>query len=226
MRFRGPALLVTHYSLLWCLLMLLYRFSCALLRVFFRAVGGATYVGVNNIPATGGVILAPNHISLADPPAVGCSLTRQVHYMAKEELFRPRLLRAWMYGVGSFPVRRGTPDRKALRRAVELLEQGRVVCIFPEGTRSEDGKLKKPELGIGLVALKSRAPVVPAAVIGTDKVLPPHSKRIHRHPMTIIYGKPLTFSDLYSDKDSRQTIEEVGRRIMAAIADLLSTYNG
>lgn len=189
-----------------------------------RAAGGATCVGVENIPATGGVILAPNHISLADPPAVGCKLSRQVHYMAKEELFKPRLLGALMYAVGSFPVRRGAPDRKALRRAIELLDEGRVVGIFPEGTRSEDGGLQEPELGIGLVALRSRAPIVPVAVIGTDKVMPPHSKRIHRHPMTVIYGKPLTFPDLYDARESRKVLEEVGRRTMAAIADLLSGH--
>jgi 1-acyl-sn-glycerol-3-phosphate acyltransferase len=224
MRFRGPALLVTYYSLVWCFSMRLYRFSIALLRVFLRAIGGATYVGLENIPATGGVILASNHISFADPPLVGCGTRRQVHYMAKEQLFKPPFFGWWMHAVGSFPVRRGAPDRRALKRAIELLNEGRVVGIFPEGTRSEDGGLQEPELGIGLIALKSRAPVVPVAVIGTDKALPPHSKRMHRHPMTAIYGKPLTFPDLYDVKESRKVLEEVGRRTMAAISDLISAH--
>ena len=204
----------------------MYYLSRAVLRLIFRILGGLTAVGAENIPKTGGVILAPNHISYFDPPAVGCSMSRQVHYMAKEELFRVPILSAWMHSVGSFPVRRGTADRRALKRAIELLNEGKVVCIFPEGTRSPDGKLQDPELGIGLIALKSRAPVVPALVIGTDKALPPDSKRLHFHPIRIIYGRPLTFPDLYEARESRQVLEEVGRRVMAAIADLSSKYVG
>jgi len=204
----------------------MYYLSRAVLRIIFRILGGLAAVGAENIPKTGGVILAPNHISYVDPPAVGCSMSRQVHYMAKEELFRVPILSAWMHSVGSFPVRRGTADRRALKRAIELLNEGKVVCIFPEGTRSPDGKLQDPELGIGLIALKSRTPVVPALVIGTDKALPPDSKRLHFHPIRIIYGRPLTFPDLYEARESRQVLEEVGRRVMAAIADLSSKYVG
>ena len=202
----------------------MYYLSCAILRLMFRILGGLTSVGEENIPKTGGVILAPNHISYVDPPAVSCLISRQVHFMAKEELFRVPILGAWMHSVGTFPVRRGTADRKALKRAIELLEEGKVVCIFPEGTRSPDGKLQDPELGIGLVAMKSRAPVTPALVMGTDKVLPPHSKRLRFHPTKIVYGKPLIFPDLYEARESRQTLKEVGRRVMAAIADLSSKH--
>ncbi len=204
---------------------ILYRFSVAILKVFFCMTGGVKCVGTENIPETGGVILAPNHISFVDPPAVGAFIRRQVQYMAKEELFKTPLLGAWMRGVGSFCVRRGTADRKAIRQAIELLDAGRLICIFPEGTRSEDGKLQEPELGIGLIALKSKAPIVPAAIIGSNKVLAPHSKKIHRHPITIIYGKPLTFSDLYEGKESREAMEEIGRRTMAAIAELQSAHS-
>ncbi|HUV04914.1 MAG TPA: lysophospholipid acyltransferase family protein [Armatimonadota bacterium] len=204
----------------------MYYVSRAIFRLIFRILGGVTAVGVENTPETGGVILAPNHISYVDPPAVACPMSRQLHFMAKGELFRAPVLRTWMRMVGAFPVRRGTADRKALRRAIELLGEGRVVCIFPEGTRSPDGKLQDPELGIGLVALKSRAPVTPALMIGTDKVLPPHSKRLHFHPIKIIYGEPLTFPDLYEAGESRQALEEIGRRVMAAIAELSSKHAG
>lgn len=203
----------------------MYYLSCSLFRLLFRILGGVTSVGEDNIPQTGGVIIAPNHISYADPPAVSCSMSRQVHYMAKAELFKVPILGALIHKVGSFPVRRGTADRKALRRAIQLLGEGKVICVFPEGTRSPDGKLQEPEFGIGLIALKSRAPVVPVAVAGTDKVLPPHSKRPHFHPVRITYGRPLRFTDLYDVEESRQTIEEVGRRVMAEIANLLSVDN-
>ena len=204
----------------------MYYLSRAVLRVLFRILGGITSVGEENIPRTGGVILAPNHISYVDPPAVGCRMSRQVHFMAKEELFRVPILRTWMRMVGAFPVRRGTADRRALKRAIELVDEGKVVCIFPEGTRSPDGKLQAPELGIGLVALKSRAPVTPALMVDTDKVLPPHSKLLRFHPIKIVYGEPLTFPDLYEVRETRQVLEEVGRRVMAAIADLSSKHAG
>jgi 1-acyl-sn-glycerol-3-phosphate acyltransferase len=190
----------------------------------YLATGGLKCVGTENIPETGGVILAPNHISLVDPPAVGCKLKRPVRYMAKEELFKVPILGPWMRAAGTFPVRRGSADRKAIRHAIDLLQSGEVVCIFPEGTRSPDGKLQEPELGIGLIALKSRAPIVPAAVIGSDDVLPAHSKRLHRHPITVVFGKPLTFPDLYEQKESRESMEQIGQAVMAAIADLLTTY--
>lgn len=185
-------------------------------------LGGLSAAGEENIPATGGVILAPNHRSLADPPVVGCGMKRQVHYMAKEELFRVPILGALIRAVGSFPVRRGTADRAALRQAIRLLEDGRVVCIFPEGTRSTDGRLKDPELGIGLVALKSRAPVVPVAVIDSDRVLGSGMKFPRRHRIRLIYGRPIGFPDLYEGNHGRGALEEVGRRTMSAIADLLA----
>ena len=197
-----------------------YRISRVIWQVFFLATGGVKCVGTENMPDTGGVILASNHISFVDPPAVGLCMSRQLQYMAKEQLFKTPLLGRWMRAVGSFSVRRGTADRRAIRQAIALLGEGRLICIFPEGTRSEDGKLQEPELGIGLIALKSRAPIVPAAIKGSDKVLAPHSTKIHRHPITIAYGKPLTFPDLYEGKETREAIEEIGRRTMAAIAEL------
>jgi 1-acyl-sn-glycerol-3-phosphate acyltransferase len=203
---------------------MLYWISAQVFRLVFLLSGGFRTIGKQNVPAAGGVILAPNHISYVDPPAVGAGLGRQLHFMAKEELFAGRLLGSWIRAVGGFPVRRGTADRKAIKRAIELLAEGKVVCLFAEGTRSPDGKLQAPELGIGLIALKSRAPIVPTALIGTDKVLPAHAKWLHRHPITVVYGEPLTFPDLYEAKESRESMEEIGRRVMGAIAELQAAH--
>lgn len=182
-------------------------------------------MGGANIPRSGGVILAPNHISYADPPAVGCAMSRQVHFMAKEELFKPALMGKIITAVGSFPVKRATADRKAIRQALGLLKSGEVVCIFPEGTRGTGGVLQEAELGIGLIALKSGVPVVPVAVIGTDRILPSDGSRPKRHKVIIEYGEPISFNDLIEAGESRQAIEEVGRRTMSAIGNLLSHYN-
>jgi 1-acyl-sn-glycerol-3-phosphate acyltransferase len=204
---------------------MLYYFSRWLLRILLRIFGGISVEGLEKFPESGGVILAPNHISYLDPPAVGLYIPRQVHFMAKEELFKVPLLGAWMHRVGAFPVKRGAPDRKAIKHALELLKQGKVVCIFPEGTRSENGELQDPELGIGLIALKSRVPVVPAFIKGTDKVLPRHARCLYRHPIKIVYGEPMTFPDLYDVEVSRPAMQEVGRRIIEAIENLANRQN-
>jgi 1-acyl-sn-glycerol-3-phosphate acyltransferase len=201
---------------------MLYVMSRELFRVFLKIVGRLKVIGRENVPKTGGLILASNHISYLDPPTVGMGVNRSVHFMAKEELFHNRFAAAWMRSIGTFPVRRGTADRKAIKQALQYLANGEIVCLFPEGTRSPDGSLQKAEMGIGMFALKSHAPVVPVAIIGTDKVLPVHGG-LHFHPVTIIYGEPITFPDLYEIKESRESYEEVGRRVMAAIAELQSS---
>ncbi|MHB1459212.1 MAG: lysophospholipid acyltransferase family protein [Armatimonadota bacterium] len=193
-------------------------------KIVFFLNGGLKSVNAGNIPKTGGVILAPNHISYADPPAVGTAMNRKVHFMAKEELFKPLIMGAIIKAVGSFPVKRGTADRKAIKQAMDLLKAGEVICLFPEGTRSLDGNLQEPELGIGLIALKSGAPIVPVAVIGTDTVLPSDGSRPKRCRVIVEYGEPLTFEDLCETGDSRHNIEEVGIRTMASIGNLLAKY--
>jgi 1-acyl-sn-glycerol-3-phosphate acyltransferase len=202
---------------------MLYYFATALCRIFFRLTGGLETIGQDNIPETGGVILCPNHVSHVDPPAVGSGTRRHVHFMAKDELFKVPVLGRLIAGVGSFPVRRGKADRKALKRAIDLLEEGRVVCLFPEGTRSPDGKLQDPERGVSLIALKTGAPVVPVAIIGTTGVLPAGASRPRRNHCKIVFGKPIRFDDLSGSTD-RSSMAEVGRRIMSAIADLQSSH--
>jgi 1-acyl-sn-glycerol-3-phosphate acyltransferase len=193
------------------------RFLCGLLYMVF---GRWQCLGSENVPKTGGVILAPNHVSYSDPPAVGCGVRRQVHYMAKKELFHIPVLGLLIKSVGAFPVKRGTADRAALRRAIDIVQNGGVICMFPEGTRSPDGELMKAESGIGMVALKSRATVVPVALIGTDRLLPLHSWYFHFSRVRVVYGKPMTFDDLYERGVDREAIDEVGRRVMAAIGEL------
>ncbi len=177
--------------------------------------------GSENVPRKGGVILAPNHVSYIDPPAAGIGINfRPVHFMAKIELFKVPVLGFLIKAVGAFPVKQNTADRAAIRKALDYLANGELVCIFPEGTRSLDGQLMEAQAGIGMIALKSKAPVVPCALIGTNKMLPPHSAFFHFSRVKVVYGKPLTFDDLYEKGMNKETIEEVGRRIMAAIAEL------
>lgn len=176
--------------------------------------------GRENVPRKGPLLVASNHVSYLDPPVVGVAVPRILHYMAKSELFRIPVFNGLIRFLNAFPVRRGKPDRRALRYTLELLRMGEAVLTFPEGTRSKDGNLKPPEPGTGFVALLSRAPVLPVAVIGTDKALPSGCPFLLPRRIEVRIGRPMTFPDLYGNL-SREKVEEAGWRIMEAIARLL-----
>ncbi len=137
-----------------------------LLRVWFRM----RVEGAEHVPASGAAIVAPNHKSFLDAFFVGIATRRHVHYMAKSELFRGPL--GWLFTrLGAFPVRRGESDADAIATARKLLDEGHVLVIFPEGTRVEERDvLGSPHHGAGRLALETGAPIVPAAVVGTQRL--------------------------------------------------------
>ncbi len=148
-------------------------------------------IGAQNVPAKGGVIIAANHLSYMDIPLIGCSLSRRADFVGKSELFSRRWVNFFFRRLGGFPIRRSGVDRLAIDEAVRRLKAGRAVVFYPEGRRSEDGRLSRAKPGIGMVAAKARVPIVPALIEGTDKVLPKGSWRIRLHPVTIKFGPPL-----------------------------------
>jgi 1-acyl-sn-glycerol-3-phosphate acyltransferase len=175
--------------------------------------------GAENLPA-GGFVLAPNHVSNLDPWPLGMPLwpRRQLHWMAKVELFKPVLGTLISWG-GAFPVRRGEGDEGAIETAVERVRAGDIVVIFPEGTRKEKGLIKRhqsrPRTGAARVALRSGVPLVPAAIGGTDRLL-------RLGPLTVAYGPPVDLSDLERE-DEREAAKEATDRLMDAIAKLKAT---
>jgi len=172
--------------------------------------------GRENLPR-GGFVLAANHTSNLDPWPLGLPLLprRQLRFMAKSELFNP-VLKPFLVGGGAFPVRRGVGDREAIRRAVQLVRDGEIVVMFPEGTRRAKGLRKKfeakPHTGAARIALSAEAPLVPAAVKGTDRL-----SRLG--PLRVAYGKPLELDDLHG-LDAKSAAQEATVRLMAAIAEL------
>lgn len=191
-----------------------------LFRWWFKLYCGWTVVGRDNMPRSGPVLLAPNHISDLDPPCAGCSIARPSWYMAKQELWEAPFVKWVMPHIHAYPVRRGRADRGALRKSLQMLEEGKVVGIFPEGHRSPDGRLQPPELGIGLLALRSGAPVVPMAIIGTNGIFPKGSRLPCRSHVTVRIGPPMYFEDLQGRRENRETLQAVADRVMAAIASL------
>ena len=184
--------------------------GAAIFRIFFRW----RVTGLENLPAAGGVIIAANHISNFDPVVVGAAIPRRIHFMAKEELFVNTLLRKIIGFLGAFPVRRGASDRNAIRTAVRLLESGHVVGLFPEGTRSKTGELGQGEPGLAMIAAKAGALIVPAAIIGTNKIF--RSRQLLPR-FEVRFGTPLTMPE---NKPSKEELEAVTRTIMERILAL------
>ncbi len=189
-----------------------------LYRVFFRL--RIEYIGEE--PKTGPALLIANHASLLDPPLTVCPFKRPVYFMAKEELFRIPVLGSILSRLRVFPVRRGQADRKAIRRALEILKEGHLLAMFPEGTRSKDGRLKKAEPGAAMFALRSKAPVIPVALINTDKIL---KKGSFFAPLEVRVGKPVPLDEFYDQKISSAVLDEAGEKMMAALSELLDKEN-
>jgi 1-acyl-sn-glycerol-3-phosphate acyltransferase len=173
--------------------------------------------GVENVPRSGGFVVAANHTSNLDPWPLGLPLfPRQMHYMAKAELYRNPVLK-WILDKGeSFPVRRGERDSEAFKTAVRYAREGGVVAMFPEGTRRKKGVRKKhaakPHPGAARIALAAGVPLVPAAIKGTDRI-----SRLG--PLRVAYGPPIDLSDL--DARPRREVAQVAtERLMEEIARL------
>jgi 1-acyl-sn-glycerol-3-phosphate acyltransferase len=199
----------------------LYRVSIAFLRLLYRLYNRWEVSGREHVPDRGGVLLFANHTSYADPPIVGPACPRAVNFMAKSELFRLPVLAPFIRRTHAFPVQRGTADQRALRHALQLLKDGEVLLIFPEGTRSPDGRLLPFEAGAAFVALASGAAVVPVGLEGADRLLPRGVPLLLPGKLRVAFGPPVELSDLRQQRRSREVLQETCDRMQAALADLL-----
>lgn len=189
--------------------MYLYGFARGLVKIAFGMIYRIEVQGLENVPATGGAIVCGNHFNARDPLIVGITMKRPISFMAKQELFRNKLL-AWVItGMGVFPVKRGQPDRAALKRSIDVLQSGTCFGIFPEGTRNKTGKLGKAEPGTAYLALKSGAPVIPVGISSAYKLF---------GPIIVKYGKPVKLDAFRDAKLTSEALEAVSDAIMAGIA--------
>jgi 1-acyl-sn-glycerol-3-phosphate acyltransferase len=175
--------------------------------------------GLENVPE-GGFVLAANHTSNFDPWPLGIPFLpdRQLRFMAKAELFNP-VLAPFLRAGGAFKVRRGEGDVEAMRTAVELVREGEIVVMFPEGTRQTKGLVKRhtarPHTGAARIALTANAPLVPAAIGGTDRLL-------RLGPLRVAYGPPIDLSDL-DGQDIKTAAKLATERLTATIDELKAT---
>lgn len=155
--------------------------------VLFTATGGFRSGGRHNMPAAGGILLISNHVSFLDVFVLGVSLHRQLNYVARSTLFVP-VLGAFIRSVGGFPIQRDGMGASGLKETLRRLRNGGVVILFPEGTRSEDGRLGALKSGISVLAKRARVPIVPAAMAGSFEAWPRHRLFPRPHPIRIEYG--------------------------------------
>ncbi len=179
-----------------------YAFTRWVLGVLFRLIWRPALHGVERIPPTGPVIIASNHLSFIDSVVIPLAVPRRVRFLAKAEYFtgrgpRGRIVAAFFRAVDAVPVDRASQSdaMASLRLAMSVLEAGQAFGIYPEGTRSRDGRLYRGRTGVGWLALESGAPVVPVTLIGTDKVQPVGARLPRRRPIEVHFGEPVDPAD-------------------------------
>jgi len=203
------------YFIGWC-------FFRALFKLYFRW----RVCNPERVPLAGPVILASNHASFLDPPLVGAGVRRGINYLSRENLFRfpvmGWVLRHWQV----VPVDRDGGGAAGLKAILDRLLAGGAIILFPEGTRTRDGKLQPARSGIGLTVIKSTAPVVPVRVFGTYQAYGRHLRLPRPYRMTVKYGQPMRFAQLRAEakvcskRRLKEIYQQVADELMAAIASL------
>lgn len=195
----------------------LYRALHVVLPPVFRRLFRMRVSGVEHLPREGAVLLVSNHLSNIDPFFLGVATPRQIHFMAKAELWRVKLLGRAVEALGGFAVRRGEADREAMRRALAYLRAGAVVGIFPEGHRQRDGRLGQPQGGAALLALQPGVTTIPVALTGTNHIV--SRGRLHLPRVTVTFGPPVPAEGAGATKTERH--REMAVRIMRSLAEIL-----
>ncbi len=195
----------------------------AILTPILRFLFKVRVQGLENVPKTGPIIMASNHVSFCDSIFLPLVLRRRITFVAKAEYFdNPKT--AWFFrAIGQIPIRRegGTASQRALDSAREVLESGGVFGIYPEGTRSPDGRLYKGHTGIARLALQTNTPIIPVAMIGTREAQPiGQVKPNFFMPIIVVFGKPLEYDHFMDRADDRQVLRSITDEVMFELREL------
>lgn len=202
----------------------LYAFAQWLFWLSFKTFWRMKIYGHENIPKKGGVIVAANHCSLIDPPVLGSAMKRQAYYMAKEELFRIPIFGEILRKVNAFPVKRGEADLSALRKAKRLLEQGKLLILFPEGKRNLTSNLLRGKPGVGMLASWADVPVVPALIRNTNRLV--YFPRLEvRFAPPLYFSNEMTASSGSNYLRDRKDYQKITDQVMQKIAELKKIEN-
>lgn len=203
--FHSPLYWVSHFGV-WLFLKLKYRLKIT---------------GEENIPGTGGVVIAANHCSYLDPPVM-CAVcaNRIVRFMARDTLFSSAFAKWYFNGVRVIAIDRTRGDLGALKKAIAALKEGKVIGLFPEGTRSRDGQMHEAKGGIGFLVAKGDVPVVPLHITGTFEAFPKGASKFRPSRVTARIGPPITPEEIRAAMPAKGDYEAVGALIMRRIRDL------
>ncbi len=205
---------VTRKKVKWTLGLALYAIPRYIVSFFFHIIFNIKYEGTENIPHAGGMVIASNHRTWFDAILIAMKIVTPGAYMAKEELFKNKLLGLILRMVQGFPVSRGSADRAPLEKAINYVKSGYNLVLFPEGTRSKDGTLGKPKSGVAYVASISGADVCPVAIVFSGKLR-------FRSKITVRFGEPISNEDIRIEKMSARELHKVRDVIYNAIGELL-----
>lgn len=183
---------------------------------------GLEVYGLQNVPDKGGFLLACNHASYFDPPLAGFRIRRPIYYFARRTLMEKGFSKWLLTNLNTIPVDRDGPsDVAALKRVIRTVKGGNGLIVFPEGTRSHDGNLQPARAGVGLLACKTGAPVVPCRIFGAFDVYNRNTKLPRlRRKLTVVYGPPLELADYDPGGKGKERYQISADRIMAAIASI------
>ena len=185
-----------------------YKVIKTLAAIVFSLFMPSKTIGKENIPKEGGFILALNHRSNFDVVFAAISCNRNLHFMAKKEIFKYKIV-AWLAKkVNAFPVDRAGNDIKAIKKALSVLKDGLALCIFPEGTRVKEGESVDAKAGVSMLAIRTKVPVVPGAIVGEYKLF---------HKIHIIYGEPISLEEYYDSKPNNEQLLQISGEIMDKI---------
>ncbi len=198
---------------------MLYAFLKPIAVFLMRAWFGLRVRGAEHVPASGPALIVSNHQSILDPPVIGGAARRQIYFLAKAELFRIPMFGSLIRALHARPVRREGSDPGALRTAAQLLGEGKALLVFPEGTRSLNGRLGEGKPGVGMLAVTSGAPVVPVYVSGTLEALPKGSAWPRRSQVSVSFGPALHFKPR-NGAGRKERYREAAMEMMRGIAEL------
>lgn len=199
-----------------------FRIMCDLFKTCFRELFDGSLFGDENLPRKGPYLLACNHVSFWDPPFVGSSVyNREIFPLSRNTLFRTPFRNWFFRGLNCIPVDRGGTDITAIKTVLQLLKDGKPVLIFPEGTRSFDGNFQPAQAGVGMLAIKTKVPVIPCRVFGAYEIM----SRTSSWPdwnitAQIVFGEPISVDELASKASGPSKNQEAADYIMKKIAEL------
>jgi len=200
---------------------MLYYIARLFIPSIFKLLFSLKITGRENIPHRGPAIVAVNHTSYLDPLLVGIAwVPYKLLYLAKKELFSIPVFGWLIKNLGAIPISREAPGVKAFRRIFGALERNQFVLMFPEGTRSWDGKWQTGKPGTGFIVYRAKVPVIPVLIEGAHRALPRGSRRIRFTPISVQIGKPLQFPAFYTKAPGRQTYQAITDKIMSEICSL------